>query len=279
MKEFLYFDKEKLSPEDFNRSLMFGEGAFETFRFKQKLPVFLDRHLQRLKSTCKYLDIKYPGDFYIETTVDKVVKNHKSEHFNNVIKDLVIKVALFSSGGPSYFDKSEKTTLCVSIKEEDSATKETISLGLSNLKVSSNDIFNSHKTTNYLLNSIERRAAKLNNFDDSLLINEKNIVVESTSGNFFWIKGTNVFTPSIETGALNGITRSLVLEVCKNNKIRVIEDEFEPGSIIFPEAMFITNAVRGIVEVSNLNNTTQSTRTQNLYPTIKRGLLELLEWT
>ncbi len=279
MKEFLYFDKEKLSPEDFNRSLMFGEGAFETFRFKQKLPVFIDRHLQRLKSTCKFLDIKYPGDFYIETTVDKVVKNHKSEHFNNVIKDLVIKVALFSSGGSSYFDKSEKTTLCVSIKEEDSATKETISLGLSKQKVSSNDIFNSHKTTNYLLNSIERRAAKLNNFDDSLLINEKNIVVESTSGNFFWIKGTNVFTPSIETGALNGITRNLVLEVCKNNKIRVIEDEFEPGSIIFPEAMFITNAVRVIVEVSNLNNTTQSTRTQNLYPTIKRGLLELLEWT
>ena len=221
----------------------------------------------------------YPGDFYIETTVDKVVKNHKSEHFNNVIKDLVIKVALFSSGGPSYFDKSEKTTLCVSIKEEDSVTKETISLGLSKQKVSSNDIFNSHNTTNYLLNSIERRAAKLNDFDDSLLINEKNIVVESTSGNFFWIKGTNVFTPSIETGALNGITRSLVLEVCKNNKIRVIEDEFEPGSIIFPEAMFITNAVRGIVEVSNLNNTTQSTRTQNLYPIIKRGLLELLEWT
>ena len=71
----------------------------------------------------------------------------------------------------------------------------------------------------------------------------------------------------------------MVLEVCKNNKIRVIEDEFEPGSIIFPEAMFITNAVRGIVEVSNLNNTTHSTRTQNLYPTIKRGLLELLEWT
>ena len=71
MKEFLYFDKEKLSPEDFNRSLMFGEGAFETFRFKQKLPVFIDRHLQRLKSTCKFLDIKYPGDFYIETTVDK----------------------------------------------------------------------------------------------------------------------------------------------------------------------------------------------------------------
>ena len=59
----------------------------------------------------------YPGDFYIETTVDKVVKNHKSEHFNNVIKDLVIKVALFSSGGSSYFDKSEKQLYVFRLKK------------------------------------------------------------------------------------------------------------------------------------------------------------------
>jgi 4-amino-4-deoxychorismate lyase len=279
MREYLYFDKELVVPQDLNRSLMFGEGAFETFRYKQKLPVHLNRHLLRLKNTCNYLDIKYPGDFYIETTIEKMVKDHKSEHFNNVIKDLIVKIALFSSGGPSYFDKSENTITCVSIKEEDSVVQKTISLGLSKLKVNSKDVFNFHKTTNYLLSSIERKTAKKNNFDDSLLINENNIVVESTSGNFFWIKGSNVFTPSIETGALPGITRGLVLEVCKKNKIRVVEDEFEPGSIIFPEAMFITNSARGIIEVSNLNNTTESTRTQNLFPIIKNDLLQLLDWT
>ena len=104
------------------------------------------------------------------------------------------------------------------------------------------------------------------------------MVVETTSGNFFWIKGTNVFTPSLETGALDGITRSLVLEVCKQNKIRVIEGEFEPGSIIFPEAMFVTNSARGIIEVVNLNNTTQPTRTKKLFPIIRTEVLEMLDW-
>jgi 4-amino-4-deoxychorismate lyase len=105
------------------------------------------------------------------------------------------------------------------------------------------------------------------------------MVVETTAGNFFWIKGRNVFTPALSTGALNGIIRGLILEVCKKNKIRVLEGEYEAGSIIFPEAMFITNSARGIVEVLNLNDTTKPTRTQKLFPIIKKDLLEVLGWT
>ena len=45
MKEFLYFDKEKLSPEDFNRSLMFGEGALKLLDLA-KIASISDRHLQ-----------------------------------------------------------------------------------------------------------------------------------------------------------------------------------------------------------------------------------------
>jgi len=278
MKEFLYFDKKVKSPQDFNRTLMFGEGAFETFRYKQKMPVHILKHIERLKKTSNFLGIKFPGDFYIQSIVDKIVQDHKSDHFNNIIKDLIVKIALFSSGGASYADDSKNTTLCVSIKEEDHKVNESISLGLGKSHLSSSDIFNSHKITNYLLSAREKKQAKKNDFDDALIINEKNMVVETTSGNFFWIKGANVFTPSLETGALDGITRSLVLEVCKKNKIRVIEGEFEPGSIIFPEAMFVTNSARGIIEVVNLNNTTQPTRTKKIFPTIRAKVLEMLDW-
>jgi 4-amino-4-deoxychorismate lyase len=242
------------------------------------LPTYLSRHLERLKKTCDFLGIKFPGDLYVETVVDKIVQDHKSDHFNNIIKDLIVKVAIFSSGGTSYADSSESTILCVSIKEEDYKAKESISLGIGKLYRSSFDIFNSHKITNYLLSSKEKKIAQQNDFDDALIINEKNMVVETTSANFFWIKGTNVFTPSIETGALKGITRGLVLEACKKNKIRIIEGEFEPGSIIFPEAMFVTNSARGIIEVVNLNNTTQPTRTKKLFPIIKAEVFEMLDW-
>tara|TARA_B100000579_G_scaffold343655_1_gene295958 strand:- start:4559 stop:5398 length:840 start_codon:yes stop_codon:yes gene_type:complete len=279
MKEFLYFDKKVTDASKLNRTLMFAEGAFETFRYKQKLPVHLDRHLDRLKQTCTFLGIKFPGDFYIETIVEKIVQDHVSDHFNNVIKDLIVKIGLFSQGGASYGDNSEETILCVSIKEEDSLAKGSFTLTLSESPVSSFDIFNLHKTTNYLASIREKKIAQSAGFDDALFINEKNIVVETTAGNFFWIKGSNLFTPSLETGALKGITRALVIEICKKNKIRVVEGEFEPGAIIFPEAMFITNSAKGIIEVDNLNNTTIPTKTQKLFPLIKSELFKVLEWT
>ena len=53
-----------------------------------------------------------------------------------------------------------------------------------------------------------------------------------------------------------GIARNVAIRACKANKIKVYEGDYEPGSIIFPEAMFITNAAKGIIEVTNLNNTT-----------------------
>ena len=52
MKEFLYFDKNIDNPDNLNRTLMFGEGVFETFRYKIKIFFFCTQ------ATCrgKYLD-------------------------------------------------------------------------------------------------------------------------------------------------------------------------------------------------------------------------------
>ena len=200
MKEFLYFDKEPTSSTHFNRSLMFGESVFETFRYKQKLPVFFSDHMRRLESSCNFMGIKFPGDFYIESLVEKFVKNHESEHINNIIKDLIVKVLIFSSGGSSYGDLSEKSSVCISIKEDDVKSNHEYSLCLSKNIKASFDPLNSHKTSNYFMSVYEKRIATNRGYDDALFINEKNLVVETTAGNFFWIKGKNVFTPSLKNG-------------------------------------------------------------------------------
>ena len=174
---------------------------------------------------------------------------------------------------------SEKSLVCISIKEDDVKSNHEYSLCLSkNIKASFNPL-NSYKTSNYFMSVYEKRIATNRGYDDALFINEKNLVVETTAGNFFWIKGKNVFTPSLKNGPLPGIARNIAIRACKSNKIKVYEGDYEPGSIIFPEAMFITNAVRGIIEVTNLNNTTKPTRTNKLFPKIKQTFYSLLEWS
>ena len=64
MKEFLYFDKEANNLSKVNRTLMFGEGVFETFRYKQSLPVFFSLHMERLKASCDVIKLNLQENLF-----------------------------------------------------------------------------------------------------------------------------------------------------------------------------------------------------------------------
>ena len=270
MKESIYFDKQLKNASEINRAFLFGEGVFETFRYKEKLPVFFDRHLARLKHSAEFLLLKYPGDFYIQNLVETFVKGHHS-------KDLVIKIALLGSGEGVYFGKSTKTIVMVSIKEDDSVKNE-ISLTIAQATRNCSHDLVKHKTTNYLISVLERRSAIKKGFDDALFLNPDNLVSETTSGNIFWIKGSNLFTPSLSCGLLPGITRSLIIDISNEKGLNILEGKYELGSILFPEAIFITNATKGIIEVVNIDNLIRPTRTQKIFPIIKNALYKALNW-
>ena len=267
MKEFLYTEDLEKSDFPYNRTLMFGEGLFSTFRFKNKMPDNFISHLERLKDSARMLNIKHPGDIYIESVLERAIKNSPFE--NN---DLIIKLLVLIEGDPSYGALAEKSKLLISIKEFSSINK-AISLTLSKNPRFSSDTLIEHKTTNYFFNVIEKRTAIANGFDDSILINEKGLITETTSGNLFWVKGDKVFTPHSRNGLLPGITRGHIIEKLKENKIKVIEDDFEVGSILFPEAIFITNSVHTMIEVENIGNMIQPTLTNKLFPRIKEFFL------
>ena len=270
MKESIYFDQERVDVSTTNRSMLFGEGVFETFRYKNKLPVFFDRHLERLRHSANFLSLKYPGDAYIQSLIEKFVKQHKT-------KDLTVKIVLLSSGDGSYFGKSNGVVVMVSIKEDDSNNDE-ISLAIAQTKKGNSYVLARHKTTNYLSSIVERRKAIKEGFDDALFLDHKDLILETTSGNIFWIKGSSIFTPSLSCGILPGITRGLVIATCKEKGIKIVEGNYELGSLLFPEAIFITNAAKGIIEVVNIDNLIKPTRTHKIFPVIKNALDETLGW-
>jgi len=271
MKESIYFDQEPTNAAHINRSISFGEGVFETFRYKNKLPIFFDRHLERLQRSAKFLSLKYPGNTYIQNLIETFVKQHN-------LKDLIVKIVLLSSGEGVYFGKSDKTIVMISIKEGDLNDDE-ISLTIAQTTKSNSHILTKHKTTNYLISTIERRKAIERGFDDALFLNHKNLITETTAGNIFWIKDSNVFTPSLSCEILPGITRGLIIEMCNKKGIRVLEGAYELGSVLLSEAIFVANAARGIIEVVNIDNLIIPTRTQKVFPIIKNTLDDVLGWS
>ena len=75
-----------------------------------------------------------------------------------------------------------------SVKENDDKPPKDFKVCLSRYVKASFNPLNKYKTSNYLMSVIEKKIAQNKGYNDALFVNEKNLAVETTSGNFFWIK-------------------------------------------------------------------------------------------
>ncbi len=61
-----------------------------------------------------------------------------------------------------------------------------------------------------------------------------------------------MITPSLDTNILPGITRKIVLDICKNNNISVSEDRFRIETVIKADEVFITNSLMEIMPIAKV---------------------------
>ncbi len=96
----------------------------------------------------------------------------------------------------------------------------------------------------YTLAAIYR---KENGFDDCLLINEKNALVESVSSNLFIVKNKVLFTPPLDDGCVEGIMRKQIIKISRKLNYKVIDNKsLFPDDLIQADEVFLTNAIRGV---------------------------------
>ncbi len=83
---------------------------------------------------------------------------------------------------------------------------------------------------------------------------EKNIVLEGTTFNFFVIKNGVVFTHALDGKILPGITRKVVLELAYKEGVEVKEINFSLNELAEMDEAFITSSTRNIVPVIRVDN-------------------------
>ncbi|MGB7227099.1 MAG: aminotransferase class IV, partial [Candidatus Acidiferrales bacterium] len=69
------------------------------------------------------------------------------------------------------------------------------------------------KVTSWLNNVWNYYEAQKSGFDEVVLLNERGEVSECTAANVFCVRGGRVQTPPLNSGCLEGITRSILLEI------------------------------------------------------------------
>jgi branched-chain amino acid aminotransferase len=90
-------------------------------------------------------------------------------------------------------------------------------------------------------------------FDEVVLLNERGEVAECTAANIFCVKGGRVTTPPATAGCLQGITRSVLLEIGASAGAPVEERALRPEDLYGADEVFISSTNRSMLGVSEVN--------------------------
>ena len=74
-------------------------------------------------------------------------------------------------------------------------------------------------------------------------------MVEASRANIFCVKDGIFYTPFLESGCLEGITRGIMLKVIKAHRKKCVEAALTPGELLRADEIFLTNSIGGVMPV------------------------------
>src|SRR5258708_23192108 len=87
------------------------------------------------------------------------------------------------------------------------------------------------KTISWLPNVWAVAEAQKEGFDEVVLLNERGEVAECTAANIFAVKNGKIYTPPLNSGCLEGVTRGILSEIAPEAGINVVEQTLRPEDL------------------------------------------------
>jgi branched-chain amino acid aminotransferase len=105
---------------------------------------------------------------------------------------------------------------------------------------------------NYLNNILAKIEALDYEVPEAVMYNHEGYVAEATGDNVFIVRDDMIYTPPVEAGSLEGITRSVVIRLATEDNLKVIEKNLTRYDLYVCDEFFLTGTaaeVIGIVEI------------------------------
>jgi branched-chain amino acid aminotransferase len=234
----------------------YGTGCFEGIRAywnedDRQLYVFrMLEHYQRMMQSTRIMMMSpgYTAEQLCDITVDLLRKEgFQSDAYVRPLAyktDEIISVRLHNM----HDDLFIFTTLFGHYVENEEGAH----VGFSSWKrISDNNLPPRGKITGAYVNSaFIKTEAELNGFDEALVLNERGHVCEGSAENVFILRGGKLITPPVEEDILEGITRTTIIELARNELgLETIERPISRTEFFVADAAFFCGTG---VQVANI---------------------------
>jgi len=235
-----------------DRSFRYGDGLFEAVLVRNGKLFRWPQHIQRLERSAKVLSITLPcSPARLFDDAQKLMAVNES-------KDVVLRIQLSRGIGPRGYAPSGEEKPLVVMSLHPAPARESLhdsrwKLTISSLRIAANDPLAHHKTCNRLLQVLAATEARERGADESLLLNTNGEVTEGSTSNVFWIERGTVCTPPLTVGALPGVTRMVVRELCDALGIPHSEQTIRAEELLSCQGVFLTFTSRGVIEADSID--------------------------
>ncbi|WP_242145722.1 MULTISPECIES: aminodeoxychorismate lyase [unclassified Bacillus cereus group] len=237
----------KISPYD--HGYLYGLGVFETFRIYNGHPFLLDDHYERLMGALASLQIEWDmtKEDILAILKELLLRNgckHAYIRFNVSagIDEIGLQTDVYKNPSVIVFIKP-LTPKDIVVEKEGVILKQVRNTPEGNFRLKSHHYLNNILGKREIGNAVNR---------EGIFFTKEGYVAEGIVSNIFFVKEGALYTPSLHTGILNGITRAFIIKVAQTLNIKVKEGLFTKEELLTAEEVFVTNSIQEIVPLLHM---------------------------
>lgn len=249
-----YVKKEDAKISVYDHGFLYGDGIFEGIRIYDGNIFRCREHLDRLYDSAKSIMLNIPLSLtQMEDALCETIRR-------NGLRDGYIRLIVSRGPGNLGLDPLRCPEAFVVIIAEQLAIypEEAYRDGLRSVSVSPRrnlpDALNPKiKSLNYLNNILVKIQANLAGVGEAIMLNSQGYVAEGSSDNIFIVKRGVVYTPPCYIGALEGITRGAIIELCAKLGFPLREEPFTLHDVYTADEVFFTGTAAEVIAVREVD--------------------------
>jgi len=253
----------KLVPENearvsvFDHGLLYGDGVFEGIRTYNGRVFMLDEHIDRLYRSAQAIALVIPMSR--QAVAKAVVATCKANKAMDGYVRLVVTRGKGTLGLNPYSCKKPEVIIIAGKIQLYSPM-----LYRHGLKVITAGTIRNHtesinpaiKSLNYLNNVMAKIEAVNSGVEEVIMLNAHGYVAEASGDNVFVFKGNQLITPPTSAGALEGVTRNVVMKLAAKKGYDVREATLTRYDLYNADEMFLTGTAAEIISVVEMDRRT-----------------------
>jgi len=253
-----FVEQEEAVISVFDHGFLYGDGVYETLRSYGTRLFMCEQHVSRLFRSADAigLAIPIPRECWPDLLHEAMVRNQVGHER----QDAYLRITVSRGAGDIGLDPAlcPSPTIVIMAKPLEAPPAGLYEKGVELIVAATRrnlpDALSPQiKATNFLNNILAKREAIAAGAFDSILLNWEDHLTECTVSNLFFVRNGGLRTPSVDCGLLDGITRTIVIQLARELRIRVEEGRFTPDELYQATECFLTNTSMEIMPATSVD--------------------------